>query len=111
MYEVQTLPREFNVPVLVEHSDEMCRICLEGEVTIAGAGEMKQILLDALASSKSLRIELDRVSELDVTAVQMLYALKRDATAAGVQFSLGGLLPEAISASLASSGLAKLLSY
>jgi anti-anti-sigma factor len=79
-------------------------IRLQGPVDIASAAGLKQQLQEALQSGDEIRISLQEVSELDVTAVQLLWAARRAARAAGVGFQV--LLPPAeVVGLLAEAGL------
>jgi anti-anti-sigma regulatory factor len=83
-------------------------IVLEGAVEIDQAAELKRRLQAALAGGGALRVDLERATELDVTAVQLVWAAGRAARAAGVGFTLAPP-PAAVIAALAEAGLADLL--
>ena len=59
------------------------RLALEGELTIYTAAEQKARLLDALAGSNELELDLSQVSEVDSAGLQVLILLKREAARAG----------------------------
>jgi len=61
---------------------------LDGELTIYRAQELRQTLLDALDQPGDLRLDLEGVSELDSSAVQLLLAARQDALAAGKRFAI-----------------------
>lgn len=65
-----------------------CRIQLGGAVNIACAAEMKTSLLQALETGQEICVSLNGVTELDVTAVQLLWAAGRDAKRRGLGFSI-----------------------
>ena len=90
--------------ITFEQRDESRLICLEGVVDIASAAELKTILLDALESGKAVRVALNHSTDLDVTAVQLLWAAEREARATGVEFSLAGPVPQPLSAALKDAG-------
>jgi hypothetical protein len=54
-------------------------IRLEGQVALASAGELKVLLLQWLAAGKNLELNLERVEELDVTIMQLLWTAAREA--------------------------------
>jgi anti-anti-sigma regulatory factor len=56
---------------------------LEGECTVTLATEMKNLLLEGMASGTELRIDLERAEAIDVSILQLLYASGR----AGAKFS------------------------
>jgi anti-anti-sigma factor len=84
------------VPVTVEQLGAECFIRLEGEITIVCAAELKKVLLDALASGNKLRLDLKGATDLDITALQLLWAAEREAQASGRSFKLTGRVPEEI---------------
>jgi anti-anti-sigma regulatory factor len=94
------------VPIALERSDATNVICLDGVVDIACAAELKTQLLDALAAGAEVRVDLERVADLDVTWVQLIWAAQREARRAGVKFSFSGQVPEKIGAALLHAGFA-----
>ena len=56
-------------------------LCLEGEMTIYRAHELKKVLLDSLQESDVVDIDLSAVTELDTVGVQLLILTKREAQA------------------------------
>jgi anti-anti-sigma regulatory factor len=95
------------MPATVEEREDASLVRLEGVLDIAFAAEMKSVLLNALASKKKLRLTLDGATELDITALQLLYAAERDAAKAGIPFALQGSVPDEISVAMADAGLVK----
>ena len=81
------------------------RICLEGATDIASAAALKAALLEAIATGREVRVSLEGASSLDVTALQLLWAAKREARRLNVEFVFEGEPPEAIRGSMASMGL------
>lgn len=71
------------------------RLCLqpEGEMTIYHTSTIKAALLDALAQSHEVELDLSAVSELDTSGVQLLMLMKREAVAAGKALQLSGHSP------------------
>lgn len=96
-----------SVPVTLDQSEEVCILRLEGEVDIACAAEMKQLLLQALGSGKELRVDVERATELDVTALQLLWATDREARGSGRGFTLAGRVPGEISVAILDAGFGK----
>jgi Anti-anti-sigma regulatory factor (antagonist of anti-sigma factor) len=83
----------------MEQTEGQCLIRLDGEVGIVCAGELKKVLLEALASERDVLVDLQQASELDVTAMQLLWAAEREASKSGRRFFLAGkrrrkLLPQ-----------------
>jgi anti-anti-sigma factor len=77
---------------------------LEGAIDIAGAAELKSVLVEALASARETRISLEKATSVDVTAVQMLWAAEREAKTSGGVLALEGEVPEAVRAALRAAG-------
>jgi len=65
-----------------EKSEQASRtLCLEGELTIYRATELKQTLLAAAEASAAVEIDLSGVTELDSAGVQLLLLAKLTANA------------------------------
>lgn len=64
-------------------------IRLEGELTLACAGELKTLLSQWVAegksAGKSLELNLEGVEEIDITVMQLVWAAARDAANAGLR--------------------------
>jgi anti-anti-sigma regulatory factor len=102
------------VPVTLEQNDTVCLIRLEGAVDIGSAGELKSLLVQALepgadGAGKEVRIALAGATDLDVTAVQLLWAAERKAQGAGIAFALEGGLPEPVRVALTHAGFQSFL--
>jgi anti-anti-sigma regulatory factor len=52
-------------------------------VNVTSAEKLRSLLLEGLASDKDLQLDLERVEEIDVTVMQLLWAARRDADRAG----------------------------
>jgi anti-anti-sigma regulatory factor len=93
------------VPVILEQDDEVSRVRLQGAIDIGCAAELKELLVRGLKSGSALRVSLESATDLDVTAVQLLWAAWREATRAGMEFRLDGQAPETVRAALAKAGI------
>jgi anti-anti-sigma factor len=92
------------VAVALEESGSLNVLRLEGGIDIASAAELKELLVKALEPGKELRVALGGVTDLDVTAVQLLWAARQKACAAGVGFTFTDSLPEALLGTLNQAG-------
>jgi anti-anti-sigma factor len=92
------------MPVSCDEGETLSLIHLQGDVSISSAAEFKQVLLRALAHGKAIDIDLACVTEIDITALQLLWAAEREAKGAGIGFSLVGQRPEHVSTALAVAG-------
>jgi anti-sigma B factor antagonist len=63
-------------------------LCITDDLTIYNALDLKQQLLDALASRKELELNLSQVSEMDSAGLQLLILLKMEAQRAGKSVSI-----------------------
>jgi len=95
---------EFDVPVTLEREEELSTIRLEGEVGIVSAAELKEMLIQALGFGKQVRVSLQSVTDLDVTAVQLLWAARREAKASSVAFLIEGPAQSMVLSTLLQAG-------
>jgi anti-anti-sigma regulatory factor len=98
---------EINLAIRIERREEVSVIQLEGSIDISVAADFKQTLLDAFNGPKAIRIALASTTELDVTAIQLLWAAEREAKASSFGFSLEGSLPNSIADGLKDMGFEK----
>ena len=61
---------------------------IEDAVTVNSAGELKSLLLECLVSGKDLHVNLENAREIDVTAMQLLWAAKREADRQGTAMTI-----------------------
>ena len=64
------------------------RLSLSEDLTIYHALEQKKTLLDALASSTELELDLLKVSEIDTSGLQLLLLLKKEAQKTGKRVAI-----------------------
>ncbi len=92
------------MPVTFDRTVQPAVIRLEGEIDIAVAAALKTLLLEALTSEKEVRISMEAVTGMDVTAVQLLWAAERQAQVSGTVLAIEGPLPEALSTAVRDAG-------
>ena len=92
------------MPITGDQSEAGWLIRLEGEISISSAAELKRLLIEALGSGRDSRVEVEHATELDVTALQLLWAAEREARGLGRGFTRVGRLPEEISVALGDAG-------
>lgn len=68
----------------------LCRIAVNGEMTIYAALALKDKLLLPLAQCKAVEINLAGVSEIDSAGLQLLIVAKNEAQARGKTLSITG---------------------
>jgi hypothetical protein len=71
---------------------------------MSSAAELKSALTEALACGKDLRVNLEKITELGVTTLQLLWAAERQAKATGLGVALDGHMPDVVSAVLGEAG-------
>ena len=100
--------------IVLEQSESCSVLRLEGAIDIAAAAELKQMLLKALepavqAASNEVCLSLEGATDLDVTAVQLLYAARCRAKASGVEWLIDADVPEQLLCALNETGLQQYL--
>jgi len=90
--------------IVLEQCEGANAIHLEGVIDISLASEFKATVLEALKSAKPLRLALNEDTDLDVTAIQLLWATEREAKASNVDFMLEGSVPDSVSKTLKDAG-------
>ena len=72
----------------IQNGETRCLLELEGDVDISSSAELKDVMMAAIASRKELAIDLHLATDLDLTAVQLLWAARREAKDNGTVFAL-----------------------
>ena len=63
-------------------------IRLAGELTLTSAAELKNLLLQGLASGNDLRLDLEQAEAIDITLMQLLWAAGREADRKGASLAI-----------------------
>jgi anti-anti-sigma factor len=77
----------------------------QGAIDIGQAIEFKKDLLRAIEAGKPITISLEQVTDLHVSAVQLLWAAMRNAEMTGLPFRRSGAVSEEVLATLRAAGL------
>lgn len=72
------------------------RFVVESELTIYQALELRDLMLAALAQTDDLEIDLGSVSEIDGAGLQLMMALKQEATRQGKAIRFTGHTAEVV---------------
>lgn len=80
-------------------------IRLDGEIGIDASAELREFLITACDETRNLRISLKEVSELDVTAMQLLWAAEREAPVRGIRLEFDSETPSAVQNAFSDAGL------
>lgn len=65
--------------VNIENEERVCRVTMDGEMTIYTAAQTKESLLRAMRACDEIVINLANVSEIDAAGLQLLALVKREA--------------------------------
>ena len=90
--------------IVFSQTDASSLVLLEGAIDISVAAELKAALLEAIAAGKAIHVSAEAVSELDVTAYQLLWAAERETWQLGVKFMLTGQMPPLVKSALSDMG-------
>jgi anti-anti-sigma factor len=97
--------QEDGLPITLEDLEFGCVVRLRGVIDIGLASELKETLIQALDSGRELRIDLGEVTEVDVTALQLLWAADQAAHQSGARLGVCEPIPENVLESLQLAGL------
>lgn len=62
--------------ITVTMDEGLCRIAIDGEMTIFVAQELRDALLEPLAASQDIEVDLSAVSEIDAAGLQLMVMAK-----------------------------------
>ena len=93
------------MPLTLEQNDAGCLLRLEGEITVNCASELHHLLLQAAASDTDLAVSFAPQAEIDVSAIQLLYAARREAARNGRAIRVAGDSPAQIEAAFRDVGI------
>ena len=66
------------MPLITDRQQDRLLIRVEGEFTLASAAELKSLLLEGLAASQELQLDLAGAVAIDATLLQLLWAAGRE---------------------------------
>jgi anti-anti-sigma regulatory factor len=95
------------LPIAIYEGRSRCVIRLDGDIDIGCSDELKKILIEAISTRKELQMDLSRATDLDITAIQLLWAVTQEAARAGAKVGVIGHLPESVSRSFSDAGFEK----
>jgi anti-anti-sigma factor len=78
------------MPSTIEVEKDVCRIRVEGDMTIYTALDLKQELVPCLAKAEQLDLDLSQVNEMDTAGLQLLILLKRETAKRGTRLNITG---------------------
>jgi anti-anti-sigma regulatory factor len=71
------------LPITVEGDEDCRRIRLHGDFSVTSAAELKEALLQGIASGKAVKVDLEHVGQIDLTVLQLLWAARREGAFVG----------------------------
>jgi anti-anti-sigma regulatory factor len=93
------------MPITVKQSERDWIIRIDGQATLASAGELKALLLEWLAAGKNLQLDLEGAEDIDIPVMQLLWVAAREAALTGVEITCRA--SRAAAAALRDSGFAQ----
>jgi anti-sigma B factor antagonist len=76
------------MPASIELNNDLCRIRIQGEMTIYTALDLRQALVPCLDRAARVDIDLSEVNEMDSAGVQLLMLMKREMAGRGTSLML-----------------------
>ena len=91
------------MPIALDVVETQCILRLDGDIDIACSGELKAMIIEALSTHRPVVVDLAGATDLDVTAMQVLWAAARDAERSGISF-VAAVVPEMIAFTVREAG-------
>jgi len=89
----------------LEQAQNRIVIQLEDSVTLNSASELHDLLLQALNFRKPIAVDVRRVTEIDLSAIQLLFAAREEAVRMGILLSAMDSISESVRSLIRESGL------
>jgi anti-anti-sigma regulatory factor len=89
---------------MVKDSDERKVLVLEGDLTIINAAELKRILLEAIDNSTHVELDLEHVTDIDLSCIQLFCSAHRTSLDLNRTVSIGSGHPEVIREAVKEAG-------
>jgi anti-anti-sigma regulatory factor len=96
---------EFSIQTM-NHADTsgIKNVVINGGMTIQNAGEIRNAMLEAFSTGEGLRLELGKITEIDLAGLQLLCAAHRTSMIEQKYFSIRGIENEAIKSVIRDAG-------
>jgi anti-anti-sigma regulatory factor len=91
----------------LDQAEAACSLLVNGSANIEIAEELKDLLIQAVATEKDLRVDMRGLTSLDVTIVQLLWAAQQKFTSLGRTCTIAGV-PEPVLSVMCEAGLGSL---
>ena len=102
------ISKEIIFLVSVEQQGNKSIVRLEGDVNLNSAAELRRALIEHLALSQTIVLDLESAGEIDLSILQLLRAIGRDGARAGIEIE--SRLSESAATTLRNAGFESLLS-
>jgi ABC-type transporter Mla MlaB component len=100
--------KKINITVIPIEPDKNARILLEGEWTVKQTIAIHQELIAQIDKYESVEVVLQQITSLDITGIQLLYAIRQSAIAANKQCRFELAISHELEQLLAHTGFAHL---
>lgn len=87
-----------------KRNKKLCRFQFEGSVDVSQAAGLKKELVACMERGDEIRFNFEKAVQLDVTAVQLLWAVSLEAQRRQIHTSIEGEVPRTILFSLSEAG-------
>ncbi|HHM06307.1 MAG TPA: STAS domain-containing protein [Gammaproteobacteria bacterium] len=77
--------------IAIDNGKDSALVSGEGEWTINNAAEIKETLVQALATEKPVSMDVTKVTRMDTPVMQLLLSFKQDAKGKGVDIDWQGV--------------------
>ncbi|HOG18834.1 MAG TPA: STAS domain-containing protein [Salinivirgaceae bacterium] len=81
----------------VKKTEKEVNIKLSGDINITNSNELKNILKEFLTDNRKIRVIFEKVETFDLSAVQLLYAFKREREAKKLKVQYDADLSQSVS--------------
>lgn len=89
---------------MMEEGENGLRLAFSGELTIPHATGLREALLDLMARGRDACIDLGGVTDIDVSAMQLLCSLHRTAVSRGMAVTLERGMPDNLVEAIRTAG-------
>jgi ABC-type transporter Mla MlaB component len=77
-----------------EEQEARAVLSLSGDINVAGSAELKQFFVQAFSTGKGVQIDLSSATNLDIAAMQLLWAAARHAEKTKTTLTAAPTVPE-----------------
>lgn len=88
----------------LDEQDGKAVLHLSGDITVACAAEIKQLLVQAFATGKGVQLDFSHAATLDIAAIQLLWSAAHHAEKTHLAFTAAASVPETIQSDVRDAG-------